>query len=156
MTARLAPAVEAVILRAIAKDPADRFADAVTFRRELGRAWSGARGSRRSAAQRIAVAAPYARRGPNHGCRIRSIAPSPARVAYGAPRRGASESVDPHDLPTRTADDAITVVWSDAFAAWSPAPANRSYRASISRRGVFCSAAAFFAVAGGLAMWFVR
>jgi serine/threonine-protein kinase len=159
MTAPLDPAIEAVILRAIAKDPAERFDDAATFRRELRQAWREPRRSRRGATmRRIAVATPYGHRLPGQGCRMRALAPAPSRAAYGAPPTPTAEKAGEAERSIGTAEDAITVVWSSAFAAWRPVPApiTRSFRASISRRAVFCSAAAFFAVAGGLAMWFVR
>jgi serine/threonine-protein kinase len=157
MSAPLEPRIEAVILRAIAKDPAQRFADAATFSRELGRAWGKARGSRRDAGvRRIAVPAPYAHR-PTHRCRMFALADPGPRVGYGATPRPAAE-LTREVLPTGTADEPITVVWSSALAAFGPASPGitGAFRTPISRRGVFCSAAAFFAVAGGLAMWFVR
>lgn len=158
MAAPLAPPLEAVIMRAIAKNPAERFADAATFSRELGQVWNRARGSRRGAAvRRIALATPYAQRPSSHRCRIRAIATSPARVAYGAPSMCTDDAVT-QVIPAATADEPITVVWSSAstvLGAVPPLPPRR-FCPPISRRGVFCSAAAFFAVAGGLAMWFVR
>jgi hypothetical protein len=157
MPAPLEPRIEAVILRAIAKDPAQRFTDAPTFSRELGQAWGSARGSRRGASvRRIALPAPYAHR-PNHRCRMFALAAPVPRVGYAATPRLATECA-PEVLPTGTADEPITVVWSSALAALGAGCPGKTgaFRTPISRRGVFCSAAAFFAVAGGLAMWFVR
>ena len=158
MSAPLAPRLEAVILRALAKNPADRFGSAATFSRELGQAWSRVRGSRRGAAvRRVAVAIPYARRPSSLPCRIRAVtAPSP-RAAYRAAPTCATD-VQVTRAITTASEEAIGVVWSSAFTVVRPAPcpARRRFCAPVSRRGVFCSAAAFFAVAGGLAMWFVR
>ncbi len=159
MSVPLAPPVEAVILRAIAKDPVERFADTATFRRELGQAWIKARGSRRGVTyRRMTIPAAYAHPTPSPRCRIRAVAPSPCRVAYGAARRLASDRVAAEAVPAGTADEPMTVVWSSRVVAHSPAfpPVTRAFCPPISRRGVLCSAAAFFAVAGGLAMWFVR
>jgi serine/threonine protein kinase len=154
MSASLAPRVEAVILRAIAKNPADRFVSAAAFSRELGQAWSKVRGSRRErAVQRIALPVRYAHRPSVQHCRIRAVSAAPSRAAYRAsPICPTEEEVTPSIPPARA--DAIPVVWSSAFTVFRPAPSR--FRPPISRRGVFCSAAAFFAVAGSLAMWFVR
>jgi len=159
MPAPLAPCIEAVILRAIAKNPAQRFADAAAFSGELRRAWGKTRGSRRGArVRRIVVASPYAHRPSPHPCRIRALPPSPPCMAYGTarPHGVGGDGLKAHSA--ETADETSTVAWSGAFASLGTTcpPAVRSFRAPISRRGVFCSAAAFFAVAGGLAMWFVR
>jgi len=157
MKTPLAPLVEAVILRAIAKNPADRFGDAAAFMRELARASGRVRGSRRGAAiRRITVATPYAHRPRSHRCRIHAIAPSP-RPPYGE-QWMLTDRHNREELPAGTFDASIPVIWSSAFAAIgaASAPLPRSPAAPISRRGVFFSAAAFFAMAGGLAMWFVR
>jgi serine/threonine-protein kinase len=157
MSASLAPRIEAVILRAIAKSPDDRFASAAAFSRELGQAWSRVRGSHRGrAVQRVALPVPYAHRPSVQHCRIRAVAAAPARATYRASPICPTEEVTRAITPAR--EDAIPVVWSSAFTVFRPAasPARRRFRPPISRRGVFCSAAAFFAVAGSLAMWFVR
>jgi serine/threonine protein kinase len=190
VAAPLAPSIEAVILRAIAKNPAERFDDVATFRRELGRAWAEARRGAacgrhggRSRARRPAFdhkAASYAHRPAFDRCRIRPRLASLPHVPYGtlSGRAVDAPSLPPADLaaPASTAPDSETRLWSGAK---PPAPQNtgigaipaastdgesfapksdrtRARRATISRRGVLCSAAAFFAVAGGLAMWFVR
>jgi len=184
MTAPLAPSIEGVILRAIAKNPADRFADVVTFRDELRRALSAARGPRRRGpVRRIAWAVGYPRRAATDRCRICTVAPCVPPVAYGeAPVLARSpQGAEVHR--SGGSDDAITVAWCgvatplmgppddvcgaptdarmgvvarDGVLAGGPEEGKSSFHRSISRRGVFCSAAAFFAVAGGVAMWFVR
>jgi serine/threonine protein kinase len=187
----LAASIEAVILRAIAKNPDERFADAATFRRELARAWARERGSRRRppraerrSGKHDALTFPsdrrtagYARRPAVDRCRLRSSAESAVRSAYVGQRRTAMTPVSSR-VAVRAADtDTVTVLWSGIPQPVSPesvvtdesprgaesddGPAAHSRRkasfaAPVSRRGVVCSAAAFFAVAGGLAMWFVR
>jgi eukaryotic-like serine/threonine-protein kinase len=190
MTVPLAASIEAVILRAIAKNPAERFADVATFRRELSRAWAEARGPSRSsvAGRRAGKTRPPMERAATYGhrpgfdrCRIRiGGAPLP-RVAYGA---GSAEMVTVRAFSAAgaalgtgppIASHGTTAVCPAPIASeappWDPslvtahrdvgpipAAAQRpcGFPAPISRRGVFCSAAAFFAVTGGLAMWFVR
>jgi protein kinase-like protein len=201
MAAPLAEPIEAVILRAIAKDPAQRFADAATFRRELGRAWSKSRvpqgfavnGSRfpvrpgahrhvldaagmsrghRGAARPLPMA--YTRRAGLDRCRIRvleaplprpvyggsggpsscaplDLRPDPGVIALSASPTARRVSVAAPQAPAPTDIETLTRLWSAA-----PKPIARASRPSISRRGVVCSAAAFFAAAVGLAMWFVR
>jgi eukaryotic-like serine/threonine-protein kinase len=180
MAIPLPAALEAVILRAIAKNPAERFADVTTFRRELGRAWAKERGSRRgltASSRRRAKpdvhrppfdrgAASYAHRPAFDRCHIRAYAASLPRAMYGA---GCSETVtvrafsavrsdDQQKTALATPPDDPSLITADRDGGPSPrsAESRRPFRAPISRRGVFCSAAAFFAVAGGLAMWFVR
>jgi serine/threonine protein kinase len=195
MAAPLAAPIEAVILRAIAKNPAQRFADAVTFRRELGRAWAKVRGPgrrvtncgrrpRTSDVRRPSFgrgATSYEARPASDRCLIRTRAAPLPRLAYGADSgqtvtvRAFSVADDalrsrpplPSDAttgvcqptspaPATPADPSLMTVGRDG----GPMPKSTSrqgaFRAPVSRRGVVCSAAAFFAVAGGLAMWFVR
>lgn len=193
MAAPLAPPIEAVIMRAIAKNPAERFADALTFRRELGRAWAkvrrvgrraSARHPRTSDARRAAFgrgATSYAARPAFDRCLIRTHAAPLPRIAYG-PDRGQTVTVRAFSVADDSprscaplASDATTGVCQPSSLALAapadpsrmrvdtdggptpkPAKRQRAFRAPVSRRGVVCSAAAFFAVAGGLAMWFVR
>jgi len=154
MEAPLAPLIEAVIVRAIAKKPDERFVDAAAFSRELRQAWAKIRGSRRgAAARRVPVATPYTPQSPAHRCRIRALAPSSPRAAYGAETAGDGQKAH----LAATADETITIPRASALdPPVALAPAAHVFRAPISGRGVLCSAAAFFAVAGGLAMWFVR
>jgi hypothetical protein len=176
----LAAPLEAVILRAIAKNPAERFADVTTFRRELGRAWTKERGSRRGSTasgrrrgkpdvHRPSFdrgATSYAHRPAFDRCHIRSCAASLPRAMYGA---GCGETVtvrafsavrsevQPQTALTPSPGDP-SLIAADRDGGPSPRSTEswRPFRAPVSRRGVFCSAAAFFAVAGGLSMWFVR
>jgi serine/threonine protein kinase len=159
MPAPLAPPVEAAILRAIAKKPTERFADATAFSRELRQACGHLRASQRlGRSRRIAAAAPYDQRRPIHRCRIRAITPSPPRAVYGGTRTLEMGTDGRKAQASRASEDDLTVAWSGTFASRSdaPPPSSRRRRAPVSRRGVFCSAAAFFAVALELAMWFVR
>ena len=165
----LPSALEAVVLRAIAKNPEDRFPDAAAFCRELARvSWQGRRAEARAPAVRLGTfARPYARRSSSDRCRIRTVAPPPAlpRVRTTRGQRGPAWPSSPSSA---TSDDTLTVAWdgapvtrsgrADGFPNGRPPhrAEERVFPGSISRRGVFCSAAAFFAAAGGLAMWFVR
>jgi hypothetical protein len=193
MAVPLAASIEAVILHAIAKNPAERFADVVTFRRELSRAWAKERGLRRPplagrGGGKPKVRPPFDRGGATYahrpafdGCRIRMGGASLPRVAYGAgstelvtvrafsagdagPETGpqiashATTAVCPPKIAREALPSDRSLVTAHTDGGPTPASAERrcGLPAPISRRGVFCSAAAFFAVAGGLAMWFVR
>jgi serine/threonine-protein kinase len=138
--APIPPALEAAVLRAMAKRPEDRFADAASFRRELAMVLG-----------RLCIAVgPWLATAPVAGPGIMCVRPRPrpreelvprkttppaARRAAPSPSR--AERIVPPLPPRRTAR-------------------KRARRSSISSVQVLLSAAAFAAAAGSLAMWFVR
>jgi serine/threonine-protein kinase len=148
MSTPLDPAVEAVILCAVAKDPAERFSDVASFGRELGRASRLARGTRHAPLRRFLVAKPYPQRATIDRCHLRRVAAHAPHAPY---RRPLAE-------PSGGAPDGLTVLrpCPDERRRARSAASNEVARPAISRRAVGFSAAAFFAIAGGLAMWFVR
>jgi serine/threonine-protein kinase len=218
MTTPLPAALENVILRALAKRPDARFADARAFERELEHAFVETGGSRAgTSARRIPLPVPYAIRPRSMCCRMAAV---PRAYGVELVHGAQGHRSNPGEKGTRSegAGLAIPIVWSEtltrivgrapSWAATPPAPDRRRdmttreprpsaaerdggasdhgaratekslgsarntsapadpirqnaeksslLRSSISRRGVLASATLFFAVAGGLAMWFVR
>jgi serine/threonine protein kinase len=187
MKTPLPAALEAVILRAIAKSRDERFDDARSFERELGRALGpaegcdaserDARGARRPmATRRIARPLPYAQRLRADRCRIGAVLPlarlggfsdaaipvtwseTLTRAIAASQRASVSASIA---LRADDAEAASVSVQEATRPGSGPSDdggtaKSEPFRASISRRGVIASSALFFAVAGGLAMWFVR
>jgi serine/threonine-protein kinase len=144
MSTPLDRAVEAVVLRAIAKNPADRFDDVASFGRELGRASRRERDTRRTPRCRFLVTKPYPQRATIDRCLLRHASPRVLRGPYEGCRVEPS-TLEPDELELRPCPD------EDRGA--SNAPRNDLARRAIA---VGFSAAAFFALAGRLAMWFVR
>ena len=185
MALPLAPPIEAVILRAIAKNPAERFADVGTFRRELAQAWAKVRGAGRRVpasgrrGKPDALRPAFERGAPSYAHRPAFDAvPHPlsrgfvtARRLRSRPGSGAGRAfarcfgrADP-PLGRRQTDRGGESHPQRRFGrrkmAGESGPGSsggkaRVFPGPISRRGVVFSAAAFFAVAAGLAMWFVR
>jgi hypothetical protein len=143
MSTPLEPAVEAVILRAIAKNPAERFSDVASFGRELGRASRRERDTRRMPRCRFLITKPYPQRATIDRCLLRHAAPPVVHASY-------ERCVEPSMLAP---DELELGPCPDADPGASDAPRNDLARRAIA---VGFSAAAFFALAGELAMWFVR
>ena len=144
MSTPLDPAVEAVVLRAIAKNPVDRFNDVASFGRELGRASRRERDTRRTPRCRFLVTKPYPQRATIDRCLLRHPSPRVLRAPYEGPPVEPL-TLEPDELELRPCPD------EDRGA--TNAPRNDLARRAIA---VGFSAAAFFALAGQLAMWFVR
>jgi serine/threonine-protein kinase len=151
------PALESIVMRAIAKDPDDRFADAVSFSRELvvtmGRLCLPLASLVRRAELETAATEPriFASLDPlatvAAAPRVLQATPSDARVTVVAPRFD--------EVPTVVHPAASTDATPVMNGAAIPSPV-APMLAPISRGEVLLSAAAFATVAGGLAMWFVR
>ncbi|MET0596088.1 MAG: protein kinase [Polyangiaceae bacterium] len=192
MKAPLPAPIEAIILRAIAKRPDERYDDARAFEGELSGAWEEARGSLRpSRARRVARPIPYAKRLRADRCRIGAIAAAPrlggfsdamipvtwsetlTRLVAPSPRAETSPKIAMNAAPREEVasksghlaagraphENDVTphTPRRDPALPDEAKPEKSSlFRAPVSRRGVIASSALFFAVAGGVAMWFVR
>jgi hypothetical protein len=131
-------ALEAVILRAIAKDPSDRFADALSFSREL-LVMMG----------KMCLPLDYV------------ASPSDIALALTEPRARVTAVAVPGKSGARAVD--LTTTQGDARVAPAGTPTRPELRirarmpqVPVSVPEVLLSAAAFAAVAFGVAMWFVH
>jgi serine/threonine protein kinase len=153
--------LEAAIMRALAKEPSERFADAASFRRELamvlGRRCIDIRPWLDEAFLARAAAKPRTRVE-----LIRSLPIRPNRaLAVRAPP--APPALPPSALPplprietTRAAPASERVATAARARARVPGAKAGNDGAPVSSMEVLLSAAAFAAAASGLAMWFVR
>jgi serine/threonine-protein kinase len=131
-------ALEAIILRAIAKNRDDRFADALSFSREL-LVMMG-----KMCLPLDYVASP----------RDIALALTEARVRVAAPDLGAVRGTRPIAFTTTRRDARAVSVTAPTRVERLAKPC--APRAAVSVREVLLSAAAFAAVAFGVAMWFVH
>jgi serine/threonine-protein kinase len=140
----LPAALESVILRAIAKDPDDRFPDALSFSRELLVTMG-----------KMCLPLDYV------------ASPTDIALALTEPRARATAVAVPQEKPGGMTSVALTTTLGEADTVWAHAPRAETSRASrrsrsvrpqppVSAREVLLSAAAFAAVACGVAMWFVH
>jgi serine/threonine-protein kinase len=135
-------ALESVILRAIAKNPSDRFADALSFSREL----LVTVGKMCVPLDFVASPADIAR----------ALTEPRARITAVARVKGSTSTSVPSAAVTATFGEAATVRAQTTRVDRGRARRARAPRLPVSVREVLLSAAAFAAVAGGVAMWFVH
>ena len=152
--------IEAVIMRALAKEPRDRFDSASTFADELSRARQQIREGRspRPSSRHAGLPRLYPRRSLREACVLSLALPEASLPPYG-PVPGPVHSDDVSTVfaaPTRflpaSFETCPTLVVEDVRSERRAGEA----RGGFFRGGVLCSAVAFFAIACCVAMWFVR
>jgi serine/threonine protein kinase len=154
----LPPALDAAVLRALAKQPDDRFADATSFRRELAMImgqrciplapWLEQVRAASPPADSVTAVAPRfdlvtTKPDPRHRTTIAPRAKFSALDAKPRPRGPSAEKE-----PTRGAKRRPQLA--------APAASGRASATAVSSFQVLLSAAAFAAAASGVAMWFVH
>jgi serine/threonine-protein kinase len=150
--------LEAAIMRALAKEPSERFADAASFRRELamvlGRRCIDIRPWLDEAFLARAVAAAAAAKPRTRVELVRSlpIRPNGALAVRALPAQPAPPRIE----TTRAAPASERVATAARARARPPGAKAGNNGAPVSSMEVLLSAAAFAAAASGLAMWFVR